>query len=241
LPPPLLLLLLVGCAQTPVASNSVRLADPEQGAISWQAPAFRGAEQYRVIYSGVWQREEYLRYESADARGEMVMAAANPYKQVVLEYDLGLRRGVATWSFNRDREIEWGSEERLRRGGVLFFYEDYRLPAEDKSCFAFSASWNPKLDDQRLRPANVVFGYYCENGSGALPEQLVHRLIQSIAIARVDLIKGGWIVRRESGRPVAEPPPSAALPAQQPMVPASPDFPFRFARSYAIGGRGTFP
>lgn len=230
---------LSACAQNPVASKSVRAATGGEGAVFWQTPEFTDAVSQRLIYDGVWQREEYLGLEAPAARAELLLATANPYKRVVLNFELGLRRSVKTWAFNQNHLLQWSDagDRRVEHRSLTYFYEAYRLPEAGLACFALSSSWNPKLDDQRVRPADAIFGYYCEPGVAQLTDQLVADLIERIAIYRVDRRRDRWVVWRGRDRVVDDPPAAAAVPDQVPMLDANPSFPFRFARNYQIGGR----
>jgi len=230
---------LTACAQKPVASKSVRAATTGEGALFWQIPEFSDVVSQRLIYGGVWQREEYLGLETPAARAELMLATANPYKRVVLNFELGLRRAAETWAFIQSRSLQWSEAgaARIENRSLTYFYERYRLPEPALACFAFLSSWNARLDDQRLRPADAIFGYYCEPGVVELTDHRVADLIRAIAVYRVDRARDRWVVRRGADRVVDDPPASAAVSEQVPVLAANPSFPFRFARSYAIGGR----
>ncbi len=229
---------LSGCAELPVSKDSVRVAG--DGAVNWGVAKLGGATPTRLIFASSWQREEYVSYQGLAAHGELILAAANPYRNVVLDYQLGLRQGIESWQANEDGALEWGEGGRYQYGRVTFFHQAYRLPKTGLSCFGFSGQWAAKVDDFKHRPGTVLFGYYCEPGK-EFPEQVrMKQWISSVSVARVDWAGGQWTV---NGQPDGASGDGARRPltADWRQLSGNPGFPFRFGRNYQIGGGGNYP
>lgn len=220
----LALIALAGCADFSVpgiGSTKDRIAPlpADDARILFGAPSFAGIPPLRLKFTDEWQREEYALFQGAGTQAEIFYIAATA-RETSLEYEVGLKSRIESWSYNAGSKIVWGKESEGFSAFGKIFYLPYLRGLD--SCFGFSAEWAVAADDPELNPTKAVFGYYCEASDIALTTEQIDSLIDTIEVSRF-----------ASGS-ASQGPSSLGVTAS---VTGNPDFPFALARGYTSEGQ----
>lgn len=170
---------LAACAAAP---NNVVSTPPDKGLVLFDTEAFDGTEPQRVSYINSWQEEEYARFEGDDARAEILYSVADERDSIVLDFDLTLASSIGTWPGLSSGTVLWGDKGSVRAPLGLFEYQFFTQTASNRSCVGFLNEWDHRVGDTRLRPAKVLFGYYCGKPGTRLGKDSVTGLLAGLWI-----------------------------------------------------------
>ena len=176
-------LALTGCQTTGSNGPEVAWSGVDDAAILLTTEAYRNAPSRHVVFTDMWQREEYALFQGDNAQSEIILSVANERDNIVLNYEMPLRRMVETWNIARNHGVSWGEKGQL--GTVLgaYFYQHFTLADNQRPCVGFAVEWDARQDDPELRNSKVLFGYSCGKvGGPAYSEAQVTDLLDSIRI-----------------------------------------------------------
>ncbi len=141
---------------------------PDNGLILFAADTVGDTAKRRVQYADNEQRVDYALYRGGGAQAEFVYMET-PYNiWLAFEFPFTIRDKVEVWKFSRGQAIDWGKAVLIRTALGQIFYRPYRLTGLNRSCVGMSGEWDTAVQDPKLRPERVMFGYYCAPPGKAL-------------------------------------------------------------------------
>ena len=173
---------LAGCQTTGGAAPSVNWASSNRAYVLFTAPAFKNTQSKHVIFTDVWQHEEYVLFEGDGAQAEIIYIAANEQDTIALDYNLRVVPMVQTWNIAQKHPIAWGEKGQTGAPLGAYFYRHFRLTDVDRDCVGFFTEWDLKDDDPQLRNGKALFGYYCDKPGVKLNKAQVFGLLDNIWI-----------------------------------------------------------
>jgi hypothetical protein len=243
----ILLIAVAGCAVSSRQDSGVDWIVPGEHQIVFSAAGFRDPKPIRVIYTDVWQTEEYVLYKADGRQLEMIFAQASKSFTVALNYQMPIETMVATWNRNSQHTIVWGPLGRIDNRLGTWFYRTYEHSGRQRSCVGFLVEWDEIYEDPQRRPGKVLFGYYCAAAGEALADKAVRALIGGIRIrTQGGISEHGYAAPDTSND--QHPRPALNADSQSPSAIATVRgegsrvdsgnhrFPFKFAHYYSIGG-----
>jgi len=178
-------LALAGCETTGSAQPDVSWAGTKDAVVLMTAPEFKNTSSRHVVFTDIWQREEYALFQGGGAQAEIIYAAADERDSVVLNGGLAIEQMVNTWNIARDRTVAWGKAGQVGASLGAFFYQRFRLADINRNCFGFTTEWDLRNDDPNLRYGKTLFGYYCARPGAAIAEAEIASLLDNIWIRGV--------------------------------------------------------
>jgi len=174
--------LLAGSQTALAIEPSVKWISPDKALVLFTDPAFKKFPSKHVVFTDMWQREEYALFQGDGAQAEIIYEAADETDTIALNYDLTVERGVMTWNIARNHTVTWGEKGQI--GGPLgaYFYERFKLIDLNRDCVGFSTEWDQRSDDPQIRNTKVLFGYYCNAPAKPLSERQIVGVIDNIWI-----------------------------------------------------------
>lgn len=166
----------VASAQTP----RIDWAAPNSGMLLNNLPEFATDDRHHVIFTDRWQHEEYALFRGGGAQSEMILSLANERDNIVLDYDITVRRNIETWNINRAHSIRYGPTGRIYNAMGTVFYQQYALTGTNRNCVGYSATWDDRIEDNEGRPSKAVFGYYCAAPGRGVTTAKVNEIIRGI-------------------------------------------------------------
>ncbi len=173
---------LAGCQTTNATHPTVAWAGTDSAYVLFTAPAFKNTKSKHVVFTDIWQHEEYVLFEGDGAQAEIIYVAANERDTIALDYSYPVVPMVQTWNIARKHSIVWGEEGQTGAPLGAYFYRHFRLRDVGRDCVGFFTEWDLKDDDPQLRNGKALFGYYCEKPSLALNQKQVFGLLDNIWI-----------------------------------------------------------
>lgn len=173
----------LSACQTGAHYRTISWAQDNNALIVNTLPEFANAPSRHVVFTDRWQHEEYGLYQGGGAQSEIVLSLATERDDIVLNYELTVRRNIESWQFNRRHAIAYG--ERTTIGAIPFGEFDihtYRLTGVNRDCFGFSNEWDRRPEDLRNRISKVLFGYYCEPPGVALSAQKILDVTDALGV-----------------------------------------------------------
>ena len=176
-------LALTGCQTTGSNGPEVAWSGVDDAAILLTTEPYRYAPSRHVVFTDMWQREEYALFQGNDAQSEIILSVANERDNIVLNYEMPLRRMVGTWNIARNHGISWGEKGQLGTALGAYFYQHFTLADNGRPCVGFAVEWDARQDDPKHRNSKVLFGYSCGKAGGpAYSEAQVADLLDNIRI-----------------------------------------------------------
>lgn len=211
--------ILTACAATRTAERTTSGWVPKGSEVlEFTAGPFAGTETRNVIYQDGWETSVYANARANGWQGEAIYVGANLKKQAVVEIQLDIEDALETWTANANQAKEWKDPTELYFRGVVAFIRSYRLTAENRSCFAFNADWNPAPGDVRGRPRRATFGYVCAPPGVAVDQEAIDEILTGLGV--------GLHTKRRRGQ------------LEPVVVPITDSAALRFARGEGRGGAG---
>ena len=150
------------------------------GHVLFDNPALEGVAPVRVGWVDIWQEEEYSRFTSKGAQSEIIYSVADERDSIVLDFDMTLDRVIDNWHAASLRGDKGSAETPLG----TFQYQHFSQVG--RSCVGFLNEWDYRQGDRQLRPANVLFGYYCGTSGQTLNSNDVANFLGDIWIRDID-------------------------------------------------------
>ncbi|MEX2615572.1 MAG: hypothetical protein WD767_05710 [Alphaproteobacteria bacterium] len=176
-------LALTGCETTGTSGPDVAWAGIDDAAILLTTDEFANAPSRHVVFTDMWQREEYALFQGEDAQSEIILSVANERDTIVLNYGMTIQRMVETWNIARNHGVSWGAKGQLGTALGSYFYQHFRLADNNRPCVGFANEWDARQDDPDFRNSKVLFGYSCGKvGGPAYSEAQVANLLDNIRI-----------------------------------------------------------
>jgi len=173
---------LTGCQTTGATYPTISWAGTESAYVQFTATAFENTPSKHVVFTDVWQHEEYVLFEGGGAQAEIIYVAANERDTIALDYSYPVVPMVQTWNIARKHPIAWGEKGQTGAPLGAYFYRHFRLNDVGRDCVGFFTEWDLKDDDPQLRNGKALFGYYCEKPGIALSQKQVFGLLDNIWI-----------------------------------------------------------
>lgn len=174
--------LLAGCDTTSATYSSINWAGTNTAYVLFEAPAFEGTPSKHVVFTDMWQQEEYALFQGQGAQAEIIYSAANERDNIALDYEYPLGPMIKTWNIANKHPIAWGEKGQTGAPLGAFFYQHFRLTDVGRECVGFFVEWDLKDEDPQLRNGKVLFGYYCEKPGAPLTDKGVHVLLDNVWI-----------------------------------------------------------
>jgi len=175
-------LALAGCQSVGSYQPDISWAGTKDAVVLMTAPEFKNKPSRHVVFTDIWQREEYALFQGDGAQAEIIYAATNERDTVVLRSYLTLERMVNTWNIARNHSVAWGESGRVGAPLETFFYKRFRLTDVNRSCFGFNAEWDQRQDDPYHRYTKNLFGYYCASPGVAIAKPEIAGLLSNVWI-----------------------------------------------------------
>jgi hypothetical protein len=181
---------LAGCQTTGGAYPNIAWGGTKSAYVLFTAPAFKDTASKHVVFTDMWQHEEYALFEGNGARAEIIYAAANERDTIALDYDYPLEPMIRTWNIASAHPVTFGKKGQTGAPLGAYFYQHFRLTDVGRNCVGFFTEWDLKDDDPQLRNGKALFGYYCERPGPAIAQTQIFNLLDNIWIrgitARID-------------------------------------------------------
>lgn len=196
-------------------------------------PSTADSATVAIAYRNPSDYEEY-RSVIGDARTEAVLSVASGPQTALAFPGYRLEALTAGWRFNGDDRLrDWHGPRTLRSGDRAFDVADYTHAAggHSRDCFAFQRHWATVAEDPRQRPGLALFGYHCAAPGQALTAADVAHFLAGLRVddrAPRSVHFGDHVADDAAARQRAR--------GRAGALQGNPDFPFRFARYYTIGG-----
>ena len=168
------------------------------GHVLFESPAFDDTQPVRVGWVNTWQEEEYSRFAGKGAQAEIIYSVADERDSIVLDFDMTLDKVINNWHAASTRGKKGSTEAPLG----TFQYQHFSQAG--RSCVGFLNEWDYRQGDRQLRPAKVLFGYYCGNPGESLSRRTVANVSGDIWIRDINRIDFRFTPRlalASSGRP----------------------------------------
>ena len=225
--------LITGCQTTEGGHPSVNWAGTKSAYVMVTAPAFKDTNSKHVVFTDIWQHEEYVLFEAKGAQAEIIYVAANERDTIALDFNLTLVPMVKTWNIAQKHPITWGEKGQIGAPLGAFFYRYFRLNDIGRDCVGFFTEWDLKGDDPQLSYGKVLFGYYCEKPGVKINQSQVFGLLDNIQIRG---ITSRYNVRfhpvAPTSGPLASQEGALAFAKYGTGVTGNTNFPFNFASHY---------
>lgn len=173
---------LAGCQTNQTTYPTVAWAGSNSAYVLFTAPAFKNTPSKHVVFTDIWQHEEYVLFEGDGAQAEIIYVAANERDSIALDYNYPVVPMVQTWNIANKHPIVWGQEGQTGAPLGAYFYRHFRLSDVGRDCVGFFIEWDLKDDDPQLRNGKALFGYYCEKPGVSLNQTQVFTLLDNIWI-----------------------------------------------------------
>ncbi|NKB59235.1 MAG: hypothetical protein GKS00_23170 [Alphaproteobacteria bacterium] len=173
---------LAGCTATSANYPNVAWAGSETAYVLFTAPAFKDTSSKHIVFTDMWQHEEYVLFQGNGAQAEIIYVAANERDTIALDYNLPVVPMVKTWNIANAHPVVWGEKGQTGAPLGAYFYQHFRLSDVGRDCVGFFTEWDLKDDDPQLRNGKVVFGYYCEKPGVILTQAGIFNLLDNIWI-----------------------------------------------------------
>ena len=157
---------------------------PGQGLVQFEAGAFETAAPLRIGYVNSWQEEEYSKFDGKGASAEIIYSVADERDSIVLDFDLTLDRVIGTWH----DAVSLGDKGMAEAPLGTFQYQRFTQTGAGRPCVGFLNEWDYRQGDHQLRPAKVLFGYYCGRAGSSLTDKQIDRLVSDLWIRDIDRI-----------------------------------------------------
>lgn len=168
------------------ACNSVSnrtVATPQgEGLVLFEADAFEKTAPVRVGWVDTWQEEEYSRFTGKGAQAEIIYSVADERDSVVLDFDMTLDRVIGNWHSG----VSFGEKGMAEAPLGTFQYQHFAQAG--RACIGFLNEWDYRQGDRQLRPAKVLFGYYCGESGQSFGRKDVASLLSDIWIRDIERI-----------------------------------------------------
>ena len=161
----------------------------KNGLVTFDADAFASTAPQRVGYIDIWQEEEYAKFEGDGADAVIIYSVADERDSIVLDFNLTLDRIIENWHPRAAGAVSLGEEGTVKAPLGSFDYRQFTVGTGKRPCVAFLNEWDYRMGDPELRPAKVLFGYYCGKGGTVLDKDGVAGLLSDIwikGIRRID-------------------------------------------------------
>ncbi len=175
-------LALAGCQSVGSYQPDVAWAGTKDAVVLMTAPEFQNKPSRHVVFTDIWQREEYALFQGGGAQTEIIYAAADERDTVVLVNGMTIERMVNTWNIARNHTVAWGNPGQAGAPLRAFFYQRFRLADVNRNCFGFTSEWDQKSDDPYQRYTKILFGYYCASPGIAIAEAEIPGLLDNVWI-----------------------------------------------------------
>lgn len=176
-------LALFGCQTVGNTGPVVAWSGVDDAAILLTTDEFKNAPSRHVVFTDMWQREEYALFQGAESQSEIILSVANERDTIVLTYDMTIPRMVETWNIARNHSVAWGGKGQLGTALGAYFYQHFTLADINRPCVGFATEWDARQDDPHFRYSKVLFGYSCGRvGGPAYSEAQVADLLDNIRI-----------------------------------------------------------
>lgn len=177
-------LALAGCQATTGSSGpNVAWAAPAEAFVILDDNAFSDSASQHVVFTDMWQREEYALFQGGGAQSEIIFSAADERDTIVLQYELTVPRGIKTWNIARNHSVSWGAKGMIGTVYGPTAYQHFSITDQARNCVGFSSEWDQRQDDPDTRSSKVLFGYYCgAPGGNALSENRITQLLDNIQL-----------------------------------------------------------
>lgn len=152
------------------------------GHVLFETAAFTASTPERIGWVDTWQEEEYSRFNGNGAQAEIIYSVADERDSIVLDFDMTLDRVIGNWHGASSRGEKGMTETPLG----TFHYQQYAQAG--RSCVGFLGEWDYRQGDYQLRPAKVLFGYYCGKVGSNLSRGEVASLLDDIWIRDINRI-----------------------------------------------------
>ena len=130
------------------------------GRILFETSEFKDRQVRRIIYSDLWQREEYAHFSGKGAQAEAIYAS--PKKpRIAMQFLHDFERIARSFRHIRGRPTIWDNEGEMSHNLGKIRYRIFYLPDKHRSCFIFKSEWSDPPDDPGGRAGSILFGYYC--------------------------------------------------------------------------------
>ncbi len=173
---------LAGCQTTGANQPSVAWAGTKTAYVLFTAPAFKGTDSKHVVFTDIWQHEEYVLFEGGGAQAEIIYAAVNERDTIALDFNYPLEPMIKTWNIANAHPVVFGEKGQTGAPLGAYFYQHFRLSDVGRSCVGFFTEWDLKDEDPELRNGKALFGYYCERPGGTIGQAQVFKLLDNIWI-----------------------------------------------------------
>lgn len=161
---------------------------PESGLVLFDAEAFASTAPRRVGFIDLWQEEEYAAFNGAGATAEIIYSVADERDSIVLDFNLTVDRVVENWYSRGAGGVSLGEKGIMRAPLGTFDYRQFSLGSDSRPCVAFLNEWDYRAGDPQLRPAKVLFGYYCAKAGTVMNEDAIAGLLSGIWIRDIERI-----------------------------------------------------
>jgi hypothetical protein len=183
-------LALAGCQSVGSYQPDIAWAGTKDAVVLMTAPEFQNTPSRHVVFTDIWQREEYALFQGGGAQAEIIYAASNERDTVALNSYLTVERMVNTWNIARNNTLTWGQSGQVGAPLGAYFYQRFRLGDTKRDCFGFITEWDQRPDDPYHRYTKTLFGYYCARPGAAIAKAEIAGLLDNVWIrgitARVD-------------------------------------------------------
>jgi len=163
-------------------SNRTVATPQGAGHVLFEATAFTETAPVRVGWVDTWQEEEYSRFAGKGAQAEIIYSVADERDSVVLDFDMTLDRVIGNWHAG----VSLGEKGNAEAPLGTFQYQHFAKAG--RACVGFLNEWDYRVGDRQLRPAKVLFGYYCGNSGRSFSRGDVASLLSDIWIRDIGRI-----------------------------------------------------
>ncbi|MCH7551527.1 MAG: hypothetical protein IIA35_07505 [Proteobacteria bacterium] len=243
---------LAACAGATFRLPGERTAElpPDKGLILFNADTVGKTPVRRIQYSDNEQRVDYALYKGNGAQAEFIYMETPYSLWVAFEFPYTIRDKVEAWKFSKGQAIEWDEAVLIRTALGQVFYRPYRLTGMDRSCVGMSGEWDIAVEDPKLRPERIMFGYYCAPPGKTLSEKEILTLVDRIGLKGTTVRATNYAARignfygdiddnfggsQQSAKAV-----ELAQGVKTPDPAGIDEFPFDYAVYYNPGGDGDF-
>ena len=161
-------------------SNRTVATPQGEGHVIFESAAFTETVPTRIGWINTWQEEEYTRFSSKSAQAEIIYSVADERDSVVLDFDMTLDRVIGTWHTASSLGEKGNAETPLG----TFQYQHFTQTGQP--CVGFLNEWDYRQGDRQLRPAKVLFGYYCGKFGSKFGRKDVANLLSDIWIRDIN-------------------------------------------------------
>ncbi len=173
---------LAGCQTAGDNSPSIAWGGSNAALVLFNSGEFKDTPSRHVIFTDMWQHEEYALFQGGGAQAEIIYAAADERDTVVIDYNLPVQNMVRTWNIANGHPVAWAAKGKTDAPLGAYFYQQFRLGDVGRDCFGFFTEWDQRQDDPGLRDSKALFGYYCARPGTALNEAKLLALLDGISI-----------------------------------------------------------